>query len=193
MSDEQKLAIVISSVLAVIIGVLVFLFHPVERTGKVKAMFWERTIYMEEYMKVKHEGTHLPAGAEIIRVDRRTKRVSDGKDSNGKTKYRTEHYNYYYYYLKEWKENHIIIRTCGFDKEPYWNEEEAQSKTKIATPYLSTLGDIRPGRRVEEYMVTFTEQDEDEIKQREMEVSLSKYLSYNIGSQETYKVPWIKK
>jgi hypothetical protein len=65
MSDEKKLAIIISSIIAVVIGVLIFLFHPVEKTGRVKSMFWERTIYMEEFMKVEHSGKYMPPDGDV--------------------------------------------------------------------------------------------------------------------------------
>lgn len=194
MSDKKKLAIIVSSIIAVVIGILIFLFHPVEKTGWVKSMFWERTIYMEEYVKVEHSGTYLPFGAELIRTARRSKQVKTGTDSKGDPIYTTEYYNYYYYYLQEWKENNVMVRTYGFDKEPYWNEEEAEERVKQANPHSATLGDIRIGKRTEEYVITLNEYNKDhELKRRDRKVDLSQYMGYTIGTEETYKIPWIER
>lgn len=194
MSDTKKLAIIISSIIAAIIGVLILLFHPVEKTGWVKSMFWERNIYMEEYMKVEHSGKHMPAGAELIRITKKSKKVKHGTDSNGNPKYTTEYYNYYYYYLNEWKENNVIIRTYGFDKEPCWNEEAAREKIKTSNEGSSTIGDIRIGKRTEEYTITFNEYNKDhELKTRDRKVDLSQYMNYEIGTEETYKVAWVNR
>lgn len=189
----SKKKIVISSIVA-IVAFLIFLLHPVEKTGWVKSMFWERTIYIEEYMKVEHSGNYLPFGAELIKMEKRSKRVQSGKDSNGKPIYTTKHYNYYYYYLQEWQENNVMVRTCGFDNKPYWNEEEAESKVTQANPHSATLGDIRMGKRTEEYVITFNEYNRNhEIKRRDRKVDLSQYMGYTIGQEETYKVPWIER
>lgn len=194
MSDEKKLAIIISSIIVAAIGILVFLFHPVEKTGWVKNMFWERTIHMEEFMKVEHSGDHLPTGSELIRTERRSKRVKTGTDSKGNPTYTTKHYTYYYYYLQEWKENDTVIRTYGFDKEPYWDEEGAEEKVKQANSHSVTLGDIRMGKRTEEYVITFNEYNKDhELKTRDRKVSLSQYMGYTIGTEETYKVAWVER
>lgn len=194
MSDEKKLVIIISSIIAAIIGVLIFLFHPVEKTGWVKSMFWERTIHMEEYMKVEHSGEHMPSGAELIRTTRKSKRVRHGTDANGNPKYKTEYYTYYYYYLNEWRENNVVIRTYGFDKEPYWNEDVAQEKVRKSNEGSTTIGDIRIGKRTEEYSITFNEYNKDhELKTRDRKVSLSQYMDYNIGTEETYEVPWVQR
>ena len=194
MSDEKKLAIIISSIIAALIGVLIFLFHPVEKTGWVKSMFWERTICMEEFMKVEHSGDHLPTGGELIRTERRSKQVQTGVNSKGVPIYTTKHYTYYYYYLQEWKTNGSVVRTYGFDKEPYWDEAEAESRVKQANLHSATLGDIRMGKRTEEYVITFNEYNKDhELKTRERKVSLSQYMGYKIGAEETYKVAWVQR
>jgi hypothetical protein len=194
MSDEKKLAIIISSIIAAVIGVLIFLFHPVEKTGRVKSMFWERTIYMEEFMKVEHSGKYMPPGGELIRTINRSKRVRTGTDSKGNPVYTTKYYTYYYYYLQEWRTNGSVVRTYGFDKEPYWDEEEAESRVKQANPHSATLGDIRIGKRTEEYIITFNEYNKDhELETRDRKVSLSQYMGYKIGAEETYKVAWVQR
>lgn len=192
MSTDDKIAVILSSILAVSIGIIIWLVHPVEKTGWVNSMFWERTIYMEEYMKVEHSGNYLPSGAELIAIENRSKRVQTGSDSNGNPIYSTRHYNYYRYYLQEWQENNVMVRTCGFDNNPYWDEEEAESKVKHTKPNSETLGDTRIGKRTEEYSITFNEYNKDhEIKERKKKVNLNQFTKYEIGSEETYKVAWI--
>lgn len=156
-----RIAVIIGAVVMVLIAItllIIWLVMPRQHVLDVKLIQWEYTIQIQEYRTVHEFGWSSPPD-DAYNVQKENREHGTEKIQIDDVEIKVPRYDTWYEYdIDMWIDNRIVM-TTGTDKSPYWGEYELRQQNGSTI----SIGDERVSANIEEYTVSGTESDCNEL------------------------------